>query len=589
MSAVASAPEHARYRLRERLLFGMILLFAFLAHARTLRFPFVYDDFPVLVENRFVQSWRYALQYFTMHVWTGVRAAAPNNYYRPLYMLLIRLDYALFGDQPAGWHLTAVLLHVAATALGYGVIRKVTGRMFPAAAAALFFAVHPVNVEVSTWVSAYVDSLCACAFLAALLCYLHSREESGQRWVFLGMVFYAAALLTKESAIMLPAIVFVHAFLYGSRQHASDAPSKPARLRDAFRAALLYVPVTVVYLVVRVTVLKGFAHTAAGLSPKGVFLTLPWTLLSYLRLLVFPVHLGEFYPARYFTHLSVRAVILPLVALLAVSAALWFWQRRSNSPHVAFAIALMVLPLLPLLNLSMLSRGDFVHDRYLYLPSLGFAFLLALALEKLFAGRGRPAMFTARAGLAAGCIAALFAAWTWQQSLIWASEYNLYTRGVQVAPDSALALNNLGIIYLRMGQQDRALELFQRAVQADPQFWNAAFNLGFLHYLRGNLDAAKSVLLRATQIEPTDFKQYAVLGQVYLRQDNLKEAAANFEKAISLNPLSRGLHFALGVIMAQSGDCAAAGRRFREEMAIDPSNTMAGEQLAKCKSAVAEH
>ena len=110
-------------------------------------------------------------------------------------------------------------------------------------------------------------------------------------------------------------------------------------------------------------------------------LTWPSVLWFYIRHLLWPVGLGPFYDMDYITHLDVRHVLLPALVAVLVAAGLWVFAEQI--PGAALAILWLILPILPVLNVRVFTEGHFVHDRYLYLPSIGFAMLVGM-------GFGRP-------------------------------------------------------------------------------------------------------------------------------------------------------------------------------------------------------
>ena len=100
-----------------------------------------------------------------------------------------------------------------------------------AAAAALVFGIHPMRHDVVGWVSGTTESLYAVLLFAAFLAYLRSREEDRRAaWMSLSCVWYGLALLSKEPAILLPVIVFAHAWLYG--RSATRPPTRMSRPRE---------------------------------------------------------------------------------------------------------------------------------------------------------------------------------------------------------------------------------------------------------------------------------------------------------------------------------------------------------------------
>src|SRR5438477_9595434 len=160
------------YRKTEGALPVLILAVTFLVYTGTTRFGFVYDDQGQIVRNLFIQSWQYAPRYFTSHVWSYLFPGDVANYYRPLFLLWLRANDALFGLEPAGWHLTSVLAHLLVTLEVYWLgVRLVQDRAAAAVGAALF-GLHPIHVEAVAWVSGVTDPLAALLMLASFISFL---------------------------------------------------------------------------------------------------------------------------------------------------------------------------------------------------------------------------------------------------------------------------------------------------------------------------------------------------------------------------------------------------------------------------------
>src|SRR5690348_13249817 len=101
-----------------------VLAITFLAYITTLQFKFVYDDGSQIVGNQLIEHWHYLPNYFTVQVWAHVNPNQAGNYYRPIFMIWMLLNEKLFGDNPFGWHLTTVLMHVLATWLVFKLARR---------------------------------------------------------------------------------------------------------------------------------------------------------------------------------------------------------------------------------------------------------------------------------------------------------------------------------------------------------------------------------------------------------------------------------------------------------------------------------
>src|SRR5215469_9538029 len=157
----------------EKYCVSFVLFLTAITYLGTVRFGFViYDDDPQIASNPVIRAWHYVPQYFFSSVWAQIASLFRGNYYRPLFLLLLRIGYALFGVRPLGWHLLAIGLHLAATWLTYLLVKRLTGQFTAAWLTALIFGVHPMHHEVVAWVSGITESLCAILFLLSFLAFL---------------------------------------------------------------------------------------------------------------------------------------------------------------------------------------------------------------------------------------------------------------------------------------------------------------------------------------------------------------------------------------------------------------------------------
>ena len=149
---------------------------AILCFVATLAFGFVYDDVPQILKNPAIQSWHYLPQYFAAHVWSSIYPNSLGNYYRPVFLIWLRLNYAMFGTSPSGWHATSVAVHVLSTWLVFCVVLKLAKNRVTSFVAALLFALHPVHVESVAWISGVVDPLMSVFLLSAFWMFIEWRE-----------------------------------------------------------------------------------------------------------------------------------------------------------------------------------------------------------------------------------------------------------------------------------------------------------------------------------------------------------------------------------------------------------------------------
>jgi tetratricopeptide (TPR) repeat protein len=575
----------------ERIFLGSILALTGLVYAATLRFQFVYDDEGQIVENELIRSWRFVPQYFRGQVWQYLFPNEPANYYRPFNVLWFRINDAVFGLRPYGWHATAILLHVLATFLAYKVARHLTGRPLVAGLAALIFGVHPMRHEVVAWVSGTTESLWSVMFLMAFLSYLRSRYAHRAAWMALSCVLYGAALLSKETAAMLPAVVFAHAWIYGPRASGNSSrslsvnvqPSVWRRVAKAAGLALLYGPVAAAYLVLRITVLHGFAHPLTHIPLRTLALTFPSVAFFYLRQWLVPIQLSEFYDLPLRSGIDFSHVVFPALAILLLAAALWFFRRELGPRETAFASVWTIVLLLPALDLGVFPEGELAHDRYFYLPSFGASLLLGLALEKMARGV-RVSGFPRRWLVATAVLFGLLSYGTVNAASYWRNDYVLFEHAHRVAPLNLTAWNDYATALARRGDSAKAMLLLLQLLAVKPDYWLANYNYGRLSYVAGELPTAKLYLERARKIDPVRPDTYVQLGLIALKTNDLVEAEVNMRNAVLLRPFNPSFRFALGVVLMQRGTCSEARAQLEQALTLNPGFLHAQEMMNKCKA-----
>ncbi len=558
------------------ILAGGITAVAYLA---TLRFGFVYDDVPQILKNPAIQSWRYLPRYFTSHVWAAIYPNSPGNYYRPLFLLWLRLNYVIFATDPFGWHLASVLCHVLATYLVFCLALQLTRARAIAFSAAVLFGVHPAHIENVAWISGVTDPLMACGVLGSCLAFLRWREWRKRSLLALSIGLFAVAMLSKETAVVLPCLIVA---LATRLEDTNAGENGRPHLLAAVREAVPYLLLALVYVAVRCHALKGFSHATIPISWPEVFFTLPSVLWFYARHLLFPVRLSEFYALDYVRHFTAHRVLLPLLLLMVLGLALYRWIRLLSAQKqvVMFALVLMVMPLLPVLDLRSLTPGDIVHDRYLYLPSAGFALLAAISIAAL-AERVPDRLRTIAPTALTAVAALLFGALTVTQQMQWANDIALYARGIESAPDNLTVRDNLANALMVANQSGRAIPLYLDVLKRNPDFWRSNYNLGYAYYKTSNVTAAEEYFLRAIRIDNSDPDQFIYLALVQLRLKKLPQAAENARRAIAKNPQAHGYHFILGLICEAGGDRDGALTALRTELAMYPDNAPAAAELQK--------
>src|SRR4051812_22311888 len=283
----SAAPQWAaatRSGAHPRQMLLLLLACGALLYARSLWSNFVYDDIIQIVKNPRITEWSYLPSYFTEQLWAGIQSA---SYYRPLLLVWMRLNHFLFGLNPVGWHASSVLLHLGATACAFALARRILQDVNGALVAAAIFLLHPLQVESVAWPSAANESLAAIFIFASYLFFLRSNHDgSTNRNLLLSWLMFALALLTKETAIIAPLMIFVFAWQYLPRNE------RAPRWITALATEAPYAIIAAIYLVARKLVLTHVSPTELRTDMPTALTTLPSVTWLYLQHMFVPSRLA---------------------------------------------------------------------------------------------------------------------------------------------------------------------------------------------------------------------------------------------------------------------------------------------------------
>ncbi len=572
---------------RSLLLIGLL---SFLAYANSLGGDFVFDDTDQIVENQNIRSWDNLATAFKTSVWAfreqsgSLNVPPPLPYYRPLFTVMLTVEYHLFGLWPQGWHLVSLLLHILCAAGVFYVILRMSGRNLVALFAAILFAVHPVHAESVSWISGMTDPLFGVFFLASFSLYLKARERGplARKAFVLSLAMFVLAAFSKETALSLVGLVFGYELIETSRQ-------KSGRLITATKAALPYAAAALVYLVPRYMVLGElmWKNPQAPDRPLAyTLLTLPFVICSYVGHLLWPVGLSVTYNTHFVTSVTSPLFLLPAGALGLALMALLFYRKRV-SREVWQALLLVFVPLLPVLNLGQVSQEEYlVFDHYLYLSVAGLGYLVGLGFFKLgeyeskerqtpIAGLNRPAFATV--AFLVMTLALMVTAGLENRS--WADSYSLWSNVARVRPGYWAAHYNTGLALLDSKRFEEAQASLDRAIALKPDEPNVLAAMGRSYNGNGETSSAVTSFKRAIDINPEMFEAYNDLGTVYFKNGQYALAETNFAAALRLKPRASASRYNLGLCYSRIGRYSDATRELESVVQATPGDAEAFYEL----------
>jgi len=502
-------------------------------YGATVGFDFVFDDHVQIERNPWLRDPDGLRLFFTQPFWGFYhdRGAGPSNYYRPLFGVFYSLLARAFGLQAMAFHAASVLLHAAVCLLvALGARRLVrddaaAGDPVAALGAGLFFAIYPVHAEAVAWVGGQADLLAALFVLLATLAYLSGIQNPKSKIQNLsGPLCYLLACLAKETGAALILVLFA---VEASEWRREGSPGAALR-RGAARLAP-YALVLAVYLALRVNALGGFAprHYGVTASPAGAVAFAGALLARYLGFLLAPLAPQVLVSVPNPGLLSLGALaglFAGGLALAGLAAAVWNGRARRE---VVLPLAFLFAFLLPVLASNSIGGAHFA-ERYLYLPSVGLAWLAGLLWSRV--ARALPAG-TARRAVTAFAIVDLLVlgAVAWERSTIYRNDLALFTEAARGNPGNEIARNNLGMALYHEGRLDEAEREYREALRLRPGSVAPLSNLAILYERRGQVAKARAAFEETLRRSPTHAAAAVHLARFRLAEGDTAGAARSLD------------------------------------------------------------
>ena len=545
---------------------SLLLLLAILPYLNTLPNSFVYDDAKQVIENPYIRSWKYLPEIFGSNVWSFLGAAGVTNHYRPLMTLGYLICYQLFGLVPFGFHLLNLVLHAGIVWLVFRVSAQLFANRTLAFVAAALFALHPIHTESVAWVAGVTDLQLAFFYLLTFSLFLHAGSTGAHKgWRSqIGMAAsFVLALLSKEPAVTLPALATIYEHLYREDRSATTFRQKLGRYGILWGLALAYV-------VFRVSLLGALAPVM-----RRVLLSWPEAILSgfalmaqYIWKLLWPVELCAHYVFRKSESMADPRVLAGMGTVALVGAFLAFSWRRHRPVTLTFVWFFVTLA--PVLNARWMAANVFA-ERYLYLPSVGFCWLVAWAWWRgweRFAAR--PVL---RRALAACLIVVslFYVVRVFLRNRDWHDEVTLYTQTLRVSPDAYLIRTNLGTVYWNRGDRAAAVREWQTALAYNPDDVTLLNNMGLAYAGQKRFADAERAFRRAMDVRPDYAEPYFNLGRMYEQMGRPDDARHEYTAALRVAPLHTGAGNRLGNLLLATGQLDEAEIQFQQSIAGTPT------------------
>jgi len=579
------------------ILFSLIAVLPLLIYLNSLGNTFVYDDYLTITNNYFIREWRYLSAFFNQKYF----AISNELTYRPIVTLSYFVDYAIWQLRPCGYHLTNLIIHTLNAYLVYFTAYHLFKNRITAFISCLLFSIHPIFSEAVNAVSYREDLLSATFLLVAFILFVkYSQNPTGRSFIIrytLSLLSYLLAMLSKETAVVLPFLVLSYDLIF-QKNHIVNFHNRIRRLVANYAG---YIATGGFYLFLRFYLFRNPSESVGypGNSVFVNFIMMTKVLGYYIKLLFIPTPLNADYVTP-LTYSPADAAFIVSVILLIITAILLVKKCRLSRIWI-FSTIWFFVTLLPVLNI--IPINNIMAERYLYIPGIGFTMLFGSILTHRISEHGIYKLF--RIGLLA-IVCPLFIWGTVSRNRIWLNEFTFSTETIRRSPASFRIYNDLGFFYYHKGLNDAAIQAFKDsirirynqpkahcnlgaayslkglsdeaieelkvAIQLRNQYPEAHNNLGILYRRKGMLNEAVNEYIEALKVNPYYADAHNNLGSALIDQGRLDEALSEIEKAVKIRRNFALAHYNIAVVYFKKGQINEAYNKLLESYQLDPTN-----------------
>ncbi|MBI2334902.1 tetratricopeptide repeat protein [Candidatus Daviesbacteria bacterium] len=523
-----------------RLPIFILIILIIAAYANSLTNDFLSDDLAEIVKNPDVGRFSYIFTH-------------PFGFIR---LILYWLSFHLGGLNPAAFRVINYFFHAGSVLLIYTLLNLLYRSRKLALVTAAVFAVHPAISEAVVWISGGTYPQYTFFFLLSFIFYILSEKK--KFFYLLSSIFYLLSFMSHPVMPLALFLVFpLYEYCFGN-------------LKKNWGKIFLFLAISIAYFFInlgalpeRTTTLQSVHYQEKGTD--NILLVVVVAISTYFELIFWPAVLTLYHSELAFgpVQLAARALFT-----LAFFASIFFFFKKEKS--VFFWLSFFLLALLPTLNPF---RWNWVvAERYLYLPSLGIFAVLTLAILKFKKYQQIIILLFILALLA-------LSVRTIMRNIDWKNEDNLWIAAGKTSPSSPNNHNNLGDVYGRRGDKQRALQEFQTAIALKPDYGDAYHNLANTYRELGNLDKALENYQMAIRFNPKLWQSYQNTAAIYYEKAQYELALENIKKGLAIVPKIPNLWNNLGILYLTLGDKQQAKQAFEQALNLDPQNQIARQGL----------
>jgi len=494
------------------------------------QYDFIYfDDGVYVTHNSHIQSG------ITLDGFLWAFSTTYAEFWHPLTWLSLMFDYQLYGLNAGGYHLTNLVLHIMSALLLFWLFNRMTGAIWKSAFVAALFALHPLRVESVAWVAERKDVLSAFFWMLTLCLYVYYTEKPMVRRYLLVLLCFTCGLMSKPIVVTLPVVMILLDYWPLDRLQYNGRKLSETKVVGIIPLWQLREKIPFFIFSAVFSIITPYAQYTSTISPLNLKYPLgsrianaPVSFMTYLEKTFWPHDLALGYP--FSDQLPFWQVLGTTLLILIISIIVIVAVRRLPYLFVGWLwYAITILPVIGIIPI-----GDPMADRYIYLPSIGIAIMLAWGIPLLFPRENLRKKILFPAGVA---VLAILTVLTWKQCGYWKNNITLFSHAFQVTKDNYLLLmthNNLATSLIKEGKSMEAIYHYDEAIRLKPDYAYAYNNRGSTYARLGQYQLAIKDYNEALRLKPDYTLVYKNRGLSYIKQGNKELGCRDAQKACEL-------------------------------------------------------
>jgi tetratricopeptide (TPR) repeat protein len=521
------------------------------AYRNSFGVPFLFDDFPAIVENPGLRPPYAVGSLLRPEVAGGATVAG-----RPLLNLSFAFNFATGGLRVGGYHAVNLAIHVAAAWLLFGIVRRLSrpaeGAVAVGLGVAALWLTHPLQTESVTYIVQRAEALAGFWILLALYGFVRaSAAGAGRAWLGVSVAASALGMATKETVAVAPVLV-----LLVDRTWVAGSFAEAWRRRRTYYLALAATGAVLGALLLAGDGRGGTAGFATGIPIWNYALTQCQGIVLYLTRTLWPVGLVFDYGPGVVAGVRQVGVQAVVVAVLLVGT-VWALVRR---PTWGFFGAVFFLLLAPSSSVVPVAAQTLAEHR-MYL-AVGIPILLVVLGLRHLAGRHS-------AWILAGLVVATTVL-TDRRNADYRDDLTIWEDTAAKWPINARAWHNAGMAYLARGQLDEAARCIGDATALVPEEAEYRYSLGLVLARQGRPADAAASYEEVLRRDPRHAGARNNLANLLTEAGRVDEAAGHYEEALRLQPQSASARIGYANLLIRSGRPADALVQCEEAIRLQP-------------------